>query len=1020
VPVATALPEISQCEIEPIHLAGSIQPHGALLALAEPSLRITQASVSCYRLLGVAAAELLEREVATVLGPALAELVRAAVEGYAALPDAPASFAWRSPKSAIEFAGYIHRCEGLVVLELEPEVSPAPSSYATLPRAVLTSRRMRACADVAGKAQGAAESLRQLTGYERVMIYRFHDDHHGEVIAEARGAELKPYLGFHYPASDIPAQARRMFLICPTRAIVDVEYVPNALLPTVNSVTGRPLDLSRSVLRSVSPVHLQYLRNMGVGASLTSSLLREGKLWGLIACHDTRPHLVSREVRDFATWLAQDLSAQITIAEELRDRGHEAHLKRCRDKTLVSMSGGARLSDQLGGPELADLLGAIEADGVALVRGKEITTGGVTPDSQRVLEIVSGLGLRHGDASTQLFATECLSEHLPEMADVTATAAGVAMFSLPAEAFTLMWFRGEMLRSLTWGGNPDKALNTTPDGRIEPRRSFSAWAQSVRSHSRPWRDEELESARQLRTMIEIELRSMAQDTLRQSEVRFRNLFESQSVVMLLVDAIQGSIVDANPAAAQLYGFERQVLRAMNFTELNGLSAEECLRQLDAPTQTDTNHWLQEHRLANGSFRTVKVTLSHLEVEGRSIRLAIMEDVTERERAQAALTRERERYLTLLNIAQDGIHVLDVQGRLVEANNAFLLMLGQSREQVGRLNVRDWDASIPAADMENVIRQTVASPRIFETRHRRSDGQMLDVEISAGGVELDGGMFLLATSRDISARKELERQVIAKQAQLEALNCSLQDRVGQAVTELRSKDQLLITQGRHAAMGEMIGNIAHQWRQPLNALGIILANLRDASRFGGLDAPAVEEAVGESNRLIAKMSSTINDFRDFLTPEKRKGIFSARAEILETLRLVDASYRHVGIEFMFEEMSDVSLVGFSNEYSQVVLNLLSNAKEAIQASKVARGLVTLRLEKRQGLGCLAVRDNGSGIPEALLDRIFEPYFSTKEGGSGIGLYMSRQIVEKSLGGRLEAKNVEGGAEFTVLTPLAVSS
>jgi signal transduction histidine kinase len=253
--------------------------------------------------------------------------------------------------------------------------------------------------------------------------------------------------------------------------------------------------------------------------------------------------------------------------------------------------------------------------------------------------------------------------------------------------------------------------------------------------------------------------------------------------------------------------------------------------------------------------------------------------------------------------------------------------------------------------------------------------------------------------------------------LEALNASLQQRVDQAVAELRSKDHILITQGRQAAMGEMIGNIAHQWRQPLNALSLVLANVRDASRFGELDRAAVEEAVDDANRLVQTMSTTISDFRNFLAPGKRKIVFSARTVIEETQRLVGASYRHDGIEIALEGASDVRLLGFPNEYSQVVLNLLSNARQAIQASKVTAGRITLWLETREDLGCLVVRDNGGGIPEAILGRIFEPYFSTRQAGSGIGLTMSRQIVEQSMGGRLEARNLEGGAEFTVLVPRA---
>lgn len=398
-------------------------------------------------------------------------------------------------------------------------------------------------------------------------------------------------------------------------------------------------------------------------------------------------------------------------------------------------------------------------------------------------------------------------------------------------------------------------------------------------------------------------------------------------------------------------------------------------------------------------------------------LWVVTDRTAERRVHEALRRERERYVSLMRIAQDGIHLVDETGTLVEANPAFLRMLGRGPEAIGTLRVSDWDARIAAELVDSAVRAVLARPGLFETRHRRADGSTLDVEVHAGGVELEGQRFVLASSRDITARKELERQLALKQAQLEELNASLEQRVKEAVDELRAKDQLLVTQSRHAAMGEMIGNIAHQWRQPLNALGLVLSNLRDASRFGELTAADVEEAVADGHRLVQKMSSTINDFRDFFRPEKERHPFSALAQIEETVRLVDASFRSVGIAIVIEAASDLRLLGHANEYSQVLLNVLANARQAIQGSNVANGRVVIRLAEQDGWGLLTVRDNGGGIPEAILDKVFDPYFSTKDSGTGIGLYMSRQIVERSLGGTVTAKNVAGGAELTVRVPLA---
>ncbi len=1010
----------------------SIQPHGALLVLDEGTLRITQASTTCETLVGVAVADLLERDVASALDPMLAEAVRVALGQYTEFPAAPASLVWSSGLSGLAFDVDVHRSEGLVVVELTPEAAGAgpPSAGASELRLTRMMRAMRAREDVRGKAQAAVESLRGLTGYDRVMVYRFHDDGHGEVIAEACRDDLVRHLGLHYPASDIPAQARAMLLVCPVREIADVAAVPSPLLPAVNPVTGRPLDVSRSVLRSASPVHLAYMRNMAAASSLTASLVVDDELWGLLACHHVRPHRIPHEAREVAGFLALDLAGQISVAETRAQRRYAARLKQCRDATLVAMRGGSRLAALLRGPELADLLGAVGADGVAIVHDKEIVTGGVTPDPERILDMTTRLGLLHADKPTALFSTECLSEHLPTTADLAASAAGVVMFSVSTRAFTLVWFRGEHVRSVSWGGDPDKAFDVTAEGRISPRKSFESWTQRVGARSPAWRADELESAEELRATIEIEWRRAVEDSLSQTELLLDDVLDAQTAHIAVLNG-DGVITKVNRAWRRFDDEASGVVRgdvggdylALSRTKMDDRASATARAALDGIRDVlggARDHYRKEYRWdLRVPTRWFDVGVHRLGGAKPGV-VIVHEEITARRADQAALARERERYRTLMTIARDGIHLLDMEGRLIEANDAFLASIGRRREEIGRLGVRDWDSALPDADVPAGLRQMARQAGVFEARHLRPDGRIVDVEVSAGGVELDGATFILASSRDISARKELERQLLANQAQLEALNRSLQERVDRTVAELRSKDQILIRQGRQAAMGEMIGNIAHQWRQPLNALSLVLANLRDASRFGELDASTVEEAVGTSNRLIQRMSSTINDFRDFLVPEKKKSVFSGRAEIDKTLQLIDASYRDAGIEVVVEETADVSLLGFSNEYSQVLLNLLSNAKQAIESSGVEHGRITLRLEARDGLACLVVRDNGGGIPEGILDKIFEPYFSTKPAGSGIGLYMSRQIIEQSLGGRLEARNVEGGAELTISTPVAGDS
>ena len=349
------------------------------------------------------------------------------------------------------------------------------------------------------------------------------------------------------PASDIPAQARRLYLINHTRVIVDVDYAPSPLLPGVNPLTVRPLDLSRSLLRTVSPVHLEYLRNMGVRATLTTSLLRDGQLWGLIACHHNAPLPVSEEVRELADWLGQDLATQIALAEEISARRHGEQLQQCRNRIITALRRGKRLADLLAGPELTDVLGTVGAEGVALINGDQVITGGRTPDPPQILAIATGVAALHPEAQTDLFATDRLSAHLSGAAELAATAAGVAVFPVDsAQTIRLIWFRGEQLREVAWGGNPDKPMDLGPDGRLSPRRSFAAWSQIVRLRSRRWHLADLDSVRKLGALIDIEWRRVAEEALRAKDALLNDALDSLTAHLAVLDG-DGVITLVNAA-----------------------------------------------------------------------------------------------------------------------------------------------------------------------------------------------------------------------------------------------------------------------------------------------------------------------------------------------------------------------------------------------------------------------------------------------------------------------------------------
>lgn len=256
--------------------------------------------------------------------------------------------------------------------------------------------------------------------------------------------------------------------------------------------------------------------------------------------------------------------------------------------------------------------------------------------------------------------------------------------------------------------------------------------------------------------------------------------------------------------------------------------------------------------------------------------------------------------------------------------------------------------------------------------------------------------------------------IALQRELERANATLEQRVRDEVGANRQKEMLLMQQSRMAAMGEMVGNIAHQWRQPLNALNILLANLKDAHEHQELDQETLDELVAHARRLTGRMSDTIEDFRNFFKPMKEKSAFRLRDSLDGTLSLMGASLKGHGITLDLTGGEDAMAYGYANEFSQVLLNLITNAKEAIAGANVKDGKIEVELGNDDKAAWAIVRDNGGGIPEDILPRIFEPYFTTKEKGTGIGLYMSRMIMEH-MDGSIAVSNDSRGAVFRLSLP-----
>lgn len=263
---------------------------------------------------------------------------------------------------------------------------------------------------------------------------------------------------------------------------------------------------------------------------------------------------------------------------------------------------------------------------------------------------------------------------------------------------------------------------------------------------------------------------------------------------------------------------------------------------------------------------------------------------------------------------------------------------------------------------------------------------------------------------------LQKEQISEQShQLEIINQNLEERIAGEVSKNREKEVMLIQQSRQAAMGEMIGNIAHQWRQPLNAVAVIVQNIQEAYRFGELNDKYIDSRVKQCMEIIQYMSQTIDDFRNFFKPEKNKQEFNVKNVVQKCVSLIEPSFQHSNITLEYHLSDSATAMGYSNEYAQVLLNILKNARDALMAAKVKNPRIILDLSEKNGKSYLSIKDNAGGIPEEIMDKIFHPYFTTKEPGvgTGLGLYMSKTIIEKNMGGLLSCCNTDGGAEFVIV-------
>jgi PAS domain S-box-containing protein len=498
--------------------------------------------------------------------------------------------------------------------------------------------------------------------------------------------------------------------------------------------------------------------------------------------------------------------------------------------------------------------------------------------------------------------------------------------------------------------------------------------------------------------------------------RFRHRGEFAGTLEAYEEAIEVFMADGSPAAMDMWAVPR-ALRGES-----GSGVEYSLRRRDTGKS-----WV-------GSYSFAPIRGAEGVITGA---VMVCRDITEMKKMDAALRRSNEelevlilqrtselrdseeKFRSLVEATSDMIWEVDAQWRFTYLSPRIHDLLGYAPEELlGRRPVDFMEEDEESHGIKQFY--AIVSGRqpfhLVECRYRHRDGRFITAEVSGEPIISSERAFAgyRGITRDITAKKHIEEELHLRQQQLEELNASLEERVRSALGELRRKDHILVSQNRLAAMGEMVSNIAHQWRQPLNNIGLLVQNLEMDHAAGELDTSAMRAYVAKCMNIIGHMSQTIDDFRNFFKPDTERQEFTVCQAVNRAAAIIRANLESQHISLTVKDENGGSICGYAGEYSQALLNIINNAKDVLVERRIEGRRIEVQCGSLDERSVVTVRDNGGGISSEILTKIFDPYFTTKHQaqGTGIGLYMSKIIIEQHMGGRLTAYNVDGGAEFRI--------
>ncbi|WP_159451568.1 EAL domain-containing protein [Planktothrix sp. PCC 11201] len=564
-----------QINPESIHTQGRIQPHGLLLTLEEADLKILQVSQNAMKLYGISTTALINRPLSDFLDKQQLFQIQECLISNNFNYYNPIRLIFHIKNKKIICDGILHRHQGIVILELEPTQDQNVTfiNFYHLVRGSVC--KIQSATNFKDLTQFLAEEIRKISGFDRVMIYQFDHDNHGVVIAEDKRQDLESFLGLHYPSLDIPEASREIYRQNWLRLLVDIAHQPVDIVPSLHPVTQKPLDLSFSVLRAVSPCHLQYLKNMGVQATLCVSLIKRENLWGLIACHHYSSRYLSYTIRKACEFLGQVMAVELPYREISEDYEYYREILKLVRKNLLNAPALEASFIQTLAQDQTNLLNLVKAQGAVIRFGEDLILVGQTPPLTKVKKLMAWLSQY---CHQEIFYTDCLPKLYPEAESYHDLISGIMAISLsPNQSeYHLIWFRPEVIQTVDWAGNPQNSTEIETPGEIKltPRRSFELWKETVKLKSLPWKPVEIETAQELRNSLMLVALQSSEHQLRQSRELAQVTLQSIGDAVITTNS-RGEIESLNPVAEELTGW--------SLIEAKGLPLNDVFKILDSQT-----------------------------------------------------------------------------------------------------------------------------------------------------------------------------------------------------------------------------------------------------------------------------------------------------------------------------------------------------------------------------------------------------------------------------------------------------